>query len=75
MAGTRRVLDCGAGIGRVSKRLLLPLFSEVDLLEQNPTFLEKAKTYLVSSIDLALKDIPFKGQTDVSLWRFHCQKI
>ena len=39
--------DCGAGIGRVSKLLLLPLFSEVDLVEQNPAFLEKAKVYLV----------------------------
>jgi protein N-terminal methyltransferase len=41
-------LDCGAGIGRVSKRLLLPIFSEVDLLEQNPAFLETARTFLVS---------------------------
>ena len=39
--------DCGAGIGRVSKLLLLPLFSEVDLEEQNPAFLEKARVYLV----------------------------
>ena len=40
--------DCGAGIGRVSKRLLLLLFSEVDLVEQNPAFLQKARIYLVS---------------------------
>lgn len=39
--------DCGAGIGRVSKRLLIPLFSEVDLVEQNATFLEQGKVYLV----------------------------
>ena len=39
--------DCGAGIGRVSKRLLLPLFESVDLVEQNPQFLERAKTYIV----------------------------
>ena len=39
--------DCGAGIGRVSKRLLLPLFERVDLVEQNPEFLERAKTYIV----------------------------
>lgn len=43
---TNRALDCGAGIGRVSKLLLIPLFSEVDLEEQNPAFLEKAKVYL-----------------------------
>ena len=45
-----RALDCGAGIGRVSKRVLLPLFSEVDLVEQNQAFLEKAKMYLVSKL-------------------------
>ena len=39
--------DCGAGIGRVSKRLLLPLFESVDLVEQNPEFLERARTYIV----------------------------
>ena len=40
-------LDCGAGIGRVTKNLLLPLFDTVDMVEQNPDFLEKAKVYLV----------------------------
>ena len=45
-------LDCGAGIGRVSKRLLLPLFREVDLIEQNPLFLERSQEYLVSRLDL-----------------------
>lgn len=50
-----RALDCGAGIGRVSKRVLLPLFSEVDLVEQNQTFLEKAKTYLVSELLVVVK--------------------
>ena len=42
-----RALDCGAGIGRVSKRLLLPLFSQVDLVELNSDFLDQARTYLV----------------------------
>ena len=40
--------DCGAGIGRVTKNLLLPLFDTVDLVEQNPDFVEKAKEYIVS---------------------------
>jgi len=40
--------DCGAGIGRVSKFLLLPIFQRVDLLEQNGSFLEKAKSCLNS---------------------------
>ena len=43
-------LDCGAGIGRVTKNLLLPLFDTVDMVEQNPDFLEKAKDYLVSLV-------------------------
>jgi protein N-terminal methyltransferase len=30
---TRRALDCGAGIGRITKRLLLPIFKEVDSLK------------------------------------------
>ncbi|TPX44776.1 hypothetical protein SeMB42_g02005 [Synchytrium endobioticum] len=35
--------DCGAGIGRVSKNFLLKIFNKVDLVEQNPKFLEKGK--------------------------------
>ncbi|KAF6024301.1 NTMT1 [Bugula neritina] len=31
--GRCRALDCGAGIGRVTKNLLLPLFDTVDMLE------------------------------------------
>lgn len=38
--------DCGAGIGRVTKRLLLPLFASVDMVEPNEAFLEKSKAYL-----------------------------
>ena len=49
---TPSLLDCGAGIGRVSKRLLLPLFREVDLIEQNPLFLERSQEYLVSQSEL-----------------------
>lgn len=36
-------LDCGAGIGRVSKHFLLPYFSKVDLVEQNAQYLETAR--------------------------------
>lgn len=40
-------IDCGAGIGRVSKSFLLKVYSKVDLVEQNPDYLETAKnTYL-----------------------------
>ncbi|CAL7949009.1 unnamed protein product [Xylocopa violacea] len=39
-------LDCGAGIGRITKNLLLHHFKHVDLVEQNINFLEAAKSYL-----------------------------
>lgn len=42
-------LDCGAGIGRVTKCLLSKFFDTVDLVEQNGTFLEKAKEFINSS--------------------------
>lgn len=42
----QRALDCGAGIGRVTKNLLLNFFSSVDLVEQDEHFVRKAKDYL-----------------------------
>lgn len=39
-------LDCGAGIGRITKRLLLPLFRTVDLVDVTQEFLDKARSYL-----------------------------
>lgn len=39
-------MDCGAGIGRITKRLLLPLFRVVDMVDVTEDFLAKAKTYL-----------------------------
>lgn len=44
--GSGCALDCGAGIGRISKRLLLPLFRTVDLVDVTQEFLDKAKSYL-----------------------------
>ncbi|GAA5848112.1 hypothetical protein JCM8547_004413 [Rhodosporidiobolus lusitaniae] len=38
-----RALDCGAGIGRVTSTVLLPLFDTVDLVEPVPSFVERAK--------------------------------
>jgi len=43
---TVRALDCGAGIGRVTRHLLLELFDKVDLVEPNSRFVEKAKDQL-----------------------------
>jgi protein N-terminal methyltransferase len=40
------VADCGAGIGRVTKHLLLPEFEHVDLLEQSPRLIAAAPGYI-----------------------------
>ena len=39
-------LDCGAGIGRITKHLLVKHFNSVDLVEQDKKFLEKASENL-----------------------------
>jgi hypothetical protein len=39
-------LDCGAGIGRVSKHFLLPRCAQVDLVEQSPRLLESSRAYI-----------------------------
>lgn len=46
--GNTRALDCGAGIGRITKHLLIKHFQVVDLIDQNPDFVEKAKEYVSS---------------------------
>ncbi|XP_014275305.1 N-terminal Xaa-Pro-Lys N-methyltransferase 1-B [Halyomorpha halys] len=43
-----RALDCGAGIGRITKHLLLKHFDTVDLIDQNQDFIETAKVYVNS---------------------------
>ncbi|XP_052741448.1 N-terminal Xaa-Pro-Lys N-methyltransferase 1-like [Bicyclus anynana] len=43
---TNLALDCGAGIGRVSKNLLMPYFQKVDLVEQDEKFINTAKNYI-----------------------------
>jgi protein N-terminal methyltransferase len=49
-------LDIGAGIGRITKALLLPMFGVVDMLEQNEEYLLKSEQFLKS-----LPDIPRIG--------------
>lgn len=41
-----RRLDCGAGIGRVTKLLLLKRFNNVDMVEQSPRLLNAAPAYI-----------------------------
>ncbi|CAH2096272.1 unnamed protein product [Euphydryas editha] len=43
---TKLALDCGAGIGRVSRNLLIPYFKKVDLVEQDEKFISTAKQLL-----------------------------
>ena len=38
--------DCGAGIGRVTKHLLLDRFDSVDIVEQSPRLLQAAPKYI-----------------------------
>lgn len=42
-------LDCGAGIGRISKNLLINFFDKVDLVEQDARFCSKARESLERS--------------------------
>ncbi|XP_068191061.1 N-terminal Xaa-Pro-Lys N-methyltransferase 1 isoform X2 [Antennarius striatus] len=73
--GTSCALDCGAGIGRITKRLLLPMFSTVDLVDVTQEFLDKAKAYLGEDgkkvgnyICKGLQDfVPASGRYDV-IW-------
>lgn len=39
-------LDCGAGIGRVTKNLLLPLFEKVDMVDVVPELINKSDEYI-----------------------------
>ncbi|KAH3843447.1 N-terminal Xaa-Pro-Lys N-methyltransferase 1-A-like [Dreissena polymorpha] len=41
-----RALDCGSGIGRITKRLLLPMFDTVDMVEQCQKFLDSARGFI-----------------------------
>jgi protein N-terminal methyltransferase len=41
-----RCVDVGAGIGRITKALLLPLFPCVDMLEQNAEYLRESVKYI-----------------------------
>ncbi|KAK7094851.1 N-terminal Xaa-Pro-Lys N-methyltransferase 1-like [Littorina saxatilis] len=44
--GTQRALDCGAGIGRITKRLLLPMFETVDMVELSQKFCDAAREFI-----------------------------
>lgn len=46
LQATGRALDVGAGIGRVTKHLLLPIFDHVDMLEQNEDYVKKSHSFV-----------------------------
>ncbi|KAF9949373.1 hypothetical protein BGZ72_008842 [Mortierella alpina] len=51
-SGPSHVLDCGAGIGRVTKQVLAKAFDHVDLVENSAAFVKQAKEeYLKSEIE------------------------
>ncbi|XP_006887478.1 PREDICTED: alpha N-terminal protein methyltransferase 1B-like [Elephantulus edwardii] len=50
-AGTDCALDCGSGIGRVSKHVLLPVFNSVELVDMMESFLLEAQNYLQAKGD------------------------
>uniref|UniRef100_A0A182M1H5 Alpha N-terminal protein methyltransferase 1 n=1 Tax=Anopheles culicifacies TaxID=139723 RepID=A0A182M1H5_9DIPT len=73
--GRKRALDCGAGIGRISKNLLLPLFDHVDLVEQDEQFCQTARTELAdygSKLGTVFNEglqnfVPAQGRYDI-IW-------
>ncbi|GMT04870.1 hypothetical protein PENTCL1PPCAC_27044, partial [Pristionchus entomophagus] len=48
-------IDCGAGIGRVTKHLLLPAFKKVDMVELVKELVEKSDSYIGSHPSMAEK--------------------
>merc|ERR1712168_100848 len=42
----KRALDCGAGIGRITKNFLCKKFDIVDMVESNSEFLDRARDYI-----------------------------
>uniref|UniRef100_A0A0N5A6I1 Alpha N-terminal protein methyltransferase 1 n=1 Tax=Parastrongyloides trichosuri TaxID=131310 RepID=A0A0N5A6I1_PARTI len=44
-----RALDCGAGIGRVTKHTLIPYFKTVDMVDVTDSFIENSKKYMGDS--------------------------
>ncbi len=43
---TNRAIDCGCGIGRITKHLLLPVFDKVDMVDVTESFIDKSTTYI-----------------------------
>ncbi|GBM05348.1 N-terminal Xaa-Pro-Lys N-methyltransferase 1-B [Araneus ventricosus] len=53
--GTDYALDCGSGIGRITKHFLLKFFKSVDMVEQNKNFLDESDAYLEEDASRVLR--------------------
>lgn len=45
---SERAVDCGCGIGRVTKHLLLPLFDLVDMVDVTESFIQGNESLLIT---------------------------
>lgn len=72
--GRSRCLDCGAGIGRVTKNLLSDFFDKIDLVEQDSAFCNKARESLAASgklgdiFNVGLQDFNGSGNNYDVIW-------
>lgn len=48
---TGKALDCGSGIGRVTKHLLLTIFNSVDMVDFTAKFIQQSAVYIGSELD------------------------
>ena len=70
--GKNRGLDCGAGIGRITKNLLKRHLATVDLVEQNKNFIEAAVKYVGE--DHQVWSLTQFYSVDFSKWRISVKK-
>uniref|UniRef100_A0AC35G8C8 Uncharacterized protein n=1 Tax=Panagrolaimus sp. PS1159 TaxID=55785 RepID=A0AC35G8C8_9BILA len=75
LIGNEVAVDCGSGIGRVTKHLLLPAFKAVDMVDVTESFIEnsakyigEANTRVENKFVLGLQDFtPAEGRYDL-IW-------
>ena len=53
--GTSRCLDCGSGVGRITKELHSTIFDKVDLVEPDQGFMDQARVRSSELNKLTLK--------------------
>lgn len=71
MPGMKAALDCGAGIGRVAKKVLKPIFSAVDLVEPSSVQLDKARKFVPEArnfYEQGLQEFSYKDCKYDAVW-------